>query len=157
MRGVMLRDGLFIISFAVYAGYGDGVDNRNEFDGVHFDTKTNFHGNFYLRLNGRIGLAGFCGRFGTRKTFWTGRRLLFCVADRVSCFKRVKGDDAEFQALLVGKYFYDNAANLHRRDNLNDFGNGHNLRASYDNGSFTVYPGRHYESGGGGFRSSEIK
>ena len=147
VRGVVLRDGVYFISVAVYAGHGDGVDVYAEFDGLLADAAPNVHGNFDLHFAWSGRLAGIRRRtkFGTIAQ--PGRRILFRVADCLSVIEHGEGRDAEYQTLLAGEHFNCDADNLRGRAGVDDFAHGNRSLASVYDGGVAVYRGRLGKSG----------
>ena len=157
MRCALLRDFIYIFSVAVHAGHGDGFNFGDEFIGVHFTAKTNFHGNFNLFVARRGGSADIRGQWRSRKTFQPCRRILFCVAFSVSGFKFFQRHATDFKTLRAGEYFFDNADNLRGRIAVDVFSFGHNNLAGGGDGCFAVYPGRRDKNFGGGFSRRKNK
>lgn len=89
VHGFMLRGGLYRLPAPVHAGNGNRLDFGIEFDGLHFDTETNFRGHRGLHFGRRGGTSGFRGRVcRLGKTFRTDGRIYFRLAHRLSDFER---------------------------------------------------------------------
>lgn len=120
MRRVLLRDGLYLVPFAVYAGHGDSIDVRIELDGIYFAAEADFHDDFDIHFAGRSRVAGFGRRTGVGKARKSCGRFLFRVACCVSVTKFCEGRDSEFETVFCNEFTGHSADNLRRRLNLDD-------------------------------------
>lgn len=120
VRCVLLRDSVYLVPAAVYAGHGDGFDVRAQLDGLHFVAASNVHGDFDIHFarRSRVAGVGWRARFGKARK--SGGRLLFRVARSVSVAKFCEGCDSEREAIFCGEFAGRGADNLRGRLNLDD-------------------------------------
>lgn len=150
VRRAVLCDGAYCVPAAIHARLCNSVDIRAKFNGVSFNSASNVHDNFSLYFNGSGRLASFREWRGLKSLTWSSRRILFCVARRISAVEFFQGRDAKFKTVHLDEYFNRSADNLPWRINLNDFAFGRGNLASVDNGGVPIYFRRRVKSDGGG-------
>ena len=156
VRRAVLRDGLYRVPVAVQARICDGVDVRDELDGVSFAAAPDVHGNFNLYFNGSGRLAGFRQWRGLKQIARTGRRILFRVVAGLCAVEFFQGRDAEFETLRADEYFNRGADNVYWRLNIDDFNFARGTLAGVDNGGLPVHFRRRVKSDGGGIFGREV-
>ena len=133
--GVLLRDGMVLVSAAVHAGVGDCADDGAGIGGIRIDAEGDICRGVGLSAARDLRLAGVYGRhIGAGANPRADRGILDRLATGLSAGQRAERRDAEFPPLRAGGYRGGHAADVFRRYGVDDARAGYHALAGGDDG-----------------------